>query len=220
MNIQPIVEGHGEVAAVPILLRRLRDLAQVFALDVNAPVRRKRSELIQESGLRRSVRLARIQPNCACIIVLFDSDHDCPKEVAPRLQQWAQEEAGNIPCRVALATKEFEAWFIGSIESLRGVRGISDNAVSHPDPETPRGAKSQLEARMLPDRSYSETADQPALSAKFDMQPVYKKCRSFRHLVKVFGELATMTGLILETWPPQAWQDPPETGLSSLSSHG
>jgi len=28
MNIQPIVEGHGEVEAVPILLRRLRDLAE------------------------------------------------------------------------------------------------------------------------------------------------------------------------------------------------
>lgn len=27
MNIQPIVEGHGEVAAVPVLLRRLRDAA-------------------------------------------------------------------------------------------------------------------------------------------------------------------------------------------------
>ena len=25
MNIQPIVEGHGEVAALPVLLRRLRD---------------------------------------------------------------------------------------------------------------------------------------------------------------------------------------------------
>jgi len=43
MNIQPIVEGHGEVSAVPVLLRRLRDQAQAFALDINAPIRRKRS---------------------------------------------------------------------------------------------------------------------------------------------------------------------------------
>ena len=220
MNIQPIVEGHGEVAAVPILLRRLRDVAQVFALDVNAPVRRKRSELIKESGLRRSVRLAQIQPNCACIIVLFDSDDDCPKE--------SRRSCSNGP------KKKPATYLAASLWPPRNTRPGLSLLSNHSEacaesaitlfptliPETPRGAKSQLEARMLPDRSYSETADQPALSAKFDMQPVYKKCRSFRHLVKVFGELATMTGLILETWPPQAWQDPPETGLSSLPSHG
>ena len=162
MKIQPVVEGHGEVAAFPILLRRLRDMAQVFELEVNTPIRRKRSELVQESGLRRSIQLARIQPECACIMVLFDSDHDCPKKIVPQLQEWAQTEAGKIPCRIVLATKEYEAWFLASIESLRGIRGIRDDAASHAQPETPRGAKSQLEDRMRPGRSYSETADQPA----------------------------------------------------------
>ena len=33
MNLQPIVEGHGEVEAVPVLLRRLRDLAQAYPLE-------------------------------------------------------------------------------------------------------------------------------------------------------------------------------------------
>ena len=28
MNLQPLVEGHGELEALPVLLRRLRDLAQ------------------------------------------------------------------------------------------------------------------------------------------------------------------------------------------------
>ena len=205
MNIQPIVEGHGEVSAVPVLLWRLRDLAQAFALDINAPIRRKRSELVQETGLRRSIQLARIQPNCGSIVVLFDSDKDCPREVAPQLQEWAQAEAGNIPCRIVLATKEYEAWFLASIESLRGLRGIRDDAISHPDPEAPRGAKSQLEERMRSGRSYSERADQPALSAGFAMRPAFKKCRSFRHLVKSFGELATTGGVVLETWPPPEW---------------
>jgi hypothetical protein len=206
MNIQPIVEGHGEVAAFPVLLRRLRDLAQAFALDINAPIRRKRSELVQEAGLRRSIQLARIQPDCGCIVVLFDSDKDCPKKVAPQLLEWAEAEAGQIPCRIILATKEYEAWFLASIESLRGQRGIKDDAVSHPDPETPRGAKSHLEERMRLGRSYDERADQPALSAKFDMRPAYQKCRSFRHLVKAFGELATTGGLVMGNWPPPEWR--------------
>jgi hypothetical protein len=41
MRIQPIVEGFGEVEAVPVLLRRLRDEAAAFAIDVNSPIRKK-----------------------------------------------------------------------------------------------------------------------------------------------------------------------------------
>jgi hypothetical protein len=37
MRVQPIVEGHGEALAVPILLRRLRDASQAFSLQVNRP---------------------------------------------------------------------------------------------------------------------------------------------------------------------------------------
>ena len=33
MRIQPIVEGYGEVAAVPVLLRRLRDEAEAFQIE-------------------------------------------------------------------------------------------------------------------------------------------------------------------------------------------
>jgi hypothetical protein len=205
VNIQPIVEGHGEVAAAPLLLRRLRDLAQRFDWDVNAPIRRKRSELVQEDELRRSVQLARIQPSCSAILVLFDSDKDCPKELGPKLQGPAQEEAGAIPCRIALCHKEYEAWFLAAIESLRGERGIRDDAVSHPSPEEPRGAKGHLQDRMVEGQTYGERADQPALSALFDMQPAYRKCRSFRHLVKAFGELTAAAGVAPVDWPPPDW---------------
>ena len=207
MNIQPIVEGHGEVAAVPVLLRRLRDLAQLFDWDVNAPIRRKRSELVQQAELRRSIQLARIQPNCGAILVLFDSDKDCPRELGPRLQQSAQEEARGLPCRIALAHKEYEAWFLAAIESLRGRRGIKDDAISHLHPEEPRGAKGHLQERMRPGRSYGERADQPALTAVFDMRSAYEKCRSFRHLAKVFGELAMGGGSAPPiAWPPAEWE--------------
>jgi hypothetical protein len=33
MNIQPIVEGAGDVSAVPVLLRRLRDEAALYQVD-------------------------------------------------------------------------------------------------------------------------------------------------------------------------------------------
>jgi hypothetical protein len=51
MNIQPIVEGHGEVSAVPVLLRRLRDEAAAYRLEVNPPIRKPRSQLTNEQKL-------------------------------------------------------------------------------------------------------------------------------------------------------------------------
>ena len=207
MRIQPVVEGHGELQAVPVLLRRLRNAAQTYNIDVNAPIRRKRSELVQEAGLRRSIRLARLQQGCRAILVLFDSDDDCPAELGPRLQQWAHDAAAPIPCVVVMAQREYEAWFLAAIESLRGVRGVRDNAESHPDPETPRDAKGQLEARMRPSHSYSETADQAALSARLDISTVYGKCRSFRKFVQTFGILVTAMDQPITNWPPVVWPE-------------
>jgi len=207
MNIQPIVEGHGEVGASSVLLRRLRDEIGAFGIDVNPPIRRNRSQLTTEVQLRTSIKLARAQVDCGAILILFDSDDDCPAELGPLVQSWAQEEATPIPCVAVLANREYEAWFLAAIESLRGVRGIRKDADSHPDPESPRNAKGQIEKRMTARRSYSEVVDQPALTAKFDLALAHQKCRSFRHLVKAFGELAVALGATLpDPWPPSEWE--------------
>lgn len=204
MKIQPIVEGHGEIEAVPVLLRRLRDAAAAYRIEVNSPIRSKQSKLLDEDGLRQSVRLALLQDGCRGIIVLFENEDGCPKELGPRLQAWAQSESG-VPCVVALAHREYEAWFLASIESLRGRRGIRRDAESHAQPESVRDAKGALEERMDSARYYSETADQAAFSAVFDMKATYSKSRSFRHLIKVFGELARRMGEDPGAWPPPDW---------------
>jgi hypothetical protein len=208
MNVQPIVEGHGEVKAVPVLLRRLRDLAQAYPLEVSSPIRKHRNEFFDETLVRQAVRLA-IKRACQGILFVVDgdADGDCPEEQAPEILGWAEAEAAGRACAVVMAYREYEAWFLASIESLRGKRGIRLDAESHADPEQPRDAKGQLENRMEARRSYQETADQAALTADFDMGPAYAKCRSFRHLVKVFGELATAGGSPPQAaWPPAEWQ--------------
>jgi Domain of unknown function (DUF4276) len=205
MKIQPIVEGHGEVTALPELLRRLCHEAQVYTLEVGLPIRQHRADLAEEATLRKAVGMARKQEDCAAILVLFDSDDACPKELAPAVQGWAQDEARPIPCAVVLAHREYEAWFLASIESLRGLRGIRADAVSHPDPEAPRGAKHRLEERMGPGHSYVERSDQVAFSARFDLGAAHRACRSFRRLVRAFGLLVSGVGLPLPPWPPPAW---------------
>jgi hypothetical protein len=205
MKIQPIVEGHGECEAVPVLLRRLIVEAAVYELGIGRPIRQSRSHLLNEDRLRKAVRLALKQPDCRAILVLFDADRDCPKELAPKIEGWAREEAGQVPCAVVMASREYEAWFLASIESLRGKHGIRKDAESHPSPEKPRGAKGLLEKRMVANQSYVEKIDQPALTRAFDLAAAYAKCRSFRKLVGAFGTLAKSAGAALKAWPPRTW---------------
>ena len=205
MIIQSIVEGYGEVDAVPVLLRRLQDEIAAHGFQIARPIRRKRSELSTEEQVRRSVRLALGTPECCGILILFDSDDACPKELGPAVQNWAQAEAGEIKCEVVLAHREYEAWFIAAIESLRGIRGVMPDAISHPTPETVRDCKGALEERMQANTSYSPRVDQAALTARVDLVQAHKVCRSFRRMTKAFGNLALAAGVELQGWPPDAW---------------
>ena len=205
MIIQPIVEGQGDEAAVPVLLRRLRDEAQAWGLEVGRPHRKRRTQLVKKDSLQAAVRVAALRENCGAILVLFDADDDCPKELAPILEAWAREVAGGRPCAVVMANREYEAWFLASIETLRGLGSILPDATSHDEPEAPRDAKGELERRMPRRASYSPTVDQAALTARLDLRRVYLGCRSFRKLVSAFGVLATAAGMAPAVWPPTAW---------------
>jgi hypothetical protein len=206
--IQPIVEGHGEVEAVPLLLRRLLHEAGVYDLDVNPPHRKHRSDFVREAAFRAAVRVALLEPECSAVLILFDADDDCPKDLAPRLEAWALEEAHGTPCGVVVANREYESWFAASLESLRGRRGISTEAVSHPSPESLKNAKGHIEQWMR-SGAYKERTDQPALTNAFDLSVAYRRCRSFRRLVKVVGALAGGAGVPLAEWPPPAWIQQP-----------
>lgn len=205
MIIQPIVEGQGDEAAVPLLLRRLQDEAKAWGFEVGRPHRRRRTQLVKKDSLQIAVRVAALREDCAGILILFDADDDCPAELAPTLEQWAREAAGVIPCAVVMANREYEAWFLASIEALRGRAGIPPEAASHPRPEAPRDAKGELERRMLGGACYSATVDQAPLTAHLDLQSAYRRCRSFRKLVSAFGVLAANAGGAPAVWPPAEW---------------
>lgn len=205
MNIQPVVEGHGEVVSLPAVLRRLRDAAGIFDLDVNRPIRCARTDLVREPSLRRAVRTALKQELAGAILILIDADKDCARQLAPTMLAWAIDEAGELPCAAVLAVCEYESWLLGALESLRGKRGIRDDAEPPENPEARRGAKEQLERLMLQRKEYKPVLDQPAFSAIFDMRQAYRRCRSFRKLVKAFGDLAAGMGRRIDVWPPADW---------------
>lgn len=204
MMLQPIVEGDGDVRAAPVLLRRFVEAAGTYDVTVGRPIKLQRDKLVRQADVDRVIRRALLN-QCDAILVLFDSDDDCPAETASMVRGWSTAVAGVIPCDVVLAHREYEAWFLASIESLRGQRGIAEGAPHHPDPESPRDAKGELRSRMRAGRTYSETKDQPALSARFSMADAYARSRSFRKLTKAFGDLVRAAGREIDPWPPASW---------------
>ena len=206
MKVYPIVEGHGEVEAAPVLLRRLLAEADCQNVGVGHPIRRTQFQLRSKEGIRAGVRLALLQPECAAVVILFDGEDDCPKELAAQVRAWARAAAAGTPCDVVVAYREYETWFLAALESLRGQSGIARDAAAPASPESKRDAKGALEEFMPADRAYSETGDQPAMSAVFDMGLAPRRNRSFRKLVKALGELLTQLRQPLPAWPPAEWQ--------------
>lgn len=206
MKVYPIVEGHGEVDAAPLLIRRLFFEAQCHTIGVGRPIRRTQSQLRSKEGIQAGVRLALLQPECAAVIILFDGEDDCPKDLAAQVRTWASQAASGTPCDVVVAYREYETWFLAAIESLRGQYGIAQDAVAPVNPEAKRDAKGALEKFMPANRAYSETGDQPAMSQKFDMGLAHRRNRSFRKMVKTIGDLLAQLQQTIPVWPPAGWQ--------------
>jgi hypothetical protein len=203
--IQPIVEGHGEVAAVPKLLRRLLAELGIYHVGVRSAIRQTRTDLLAQERLRTAIRLAKIQPGASAILVLFDLDDDCARDIVPDLLAWGRSEAAPFPLGVALARREYEAWFLAAIESVRGKRRIRADATYRGDPEAVRDAKGAVSGFMPRNTPYVETADQVALSAQFDLGQAYQHASSFRKLVKEVYRILSELGCqptIPAVWTP------------------
>ena len=183
--VVPIVEGPSEVQSVPLLLRRLFEEQGQYDILVARPVRVSRTKVVRPGELERVVELARrTRESCDAILVVLDADDDPPCLLAPQLLQRALVAGGGIPVSIVLAKSEFEAWFLGSLDSLQGVRGIAQTVTSPPNPEAIRGAKEYLQRQMSGGRTYVEVDDQPALAARFDLQSARQHCPSFDKFVR------------------------------------
>ena len=183
-----IVEGHGEVGAIPVLLRRFAN--EVFALyefNVLQPYRLPKGRMTAGHYLENAVTLARLKLNQydgnQAILIVLDADDDCPGRDAPALLDRAESVAGPIPVSVVFAKAEYESWFLAAVRSLRGYERITNGATAPPNPETIRGAKEHLQRYcMIPGATYRATVDQPALTVRFSFEEARQACPSFDKL--------------------------------------
>ena len=203
MRLACIVEGHGEVQAVPILLRRLAStLDPTLNLQVEQPIRITKSKLLQIGELERAVELAaRKVGGTGAILILLDSDQDCPAVLGPHLLNRARAVRRDVPISVVLAKQEFEAWFLAAAESLRGRRGLRIDLEPPAQPESVRGAKEWLADHMTGNGHYVETLDQPALTAVFDLTAA-RQADSFDKCWREMNRLITEITIRPTTPPP------------------
>src|ERR1022692_2951547 len=91
-----IVEGQGDVSAAPVLLKRLVTFVNPDIYADVRPFRVGRSKLVLLGELERAVELAGRGLRSPCIVlIVIDSDDDCPKELAQVLLDRARSAAGD-----------------------------------------------------------------------------------------------------------------------------
>lgn len=183
--VVPVVEGHGEVSAVPILLRRIgQGIDPERFIDVRTPIRGHRSKLSRPAEAKRYLELAirKLDDQTGAVLLLLDADEDCAATLGPQLLEVCRALRPAVAVSVVLAVAEYEAWFLAAAESLRGQRGLAHDLEPPVAPESIRDAKGWLQDRRTDGLSYSPTADQPALSAVFDLDTARAAAPSFDKL--------------------------------------
>jgi len=189
-----IVEGQGEVRAIPVLLRRAALEWAEVGLEVPEPFRLPRTKIDKPSEIKFIERVMSFMQNKAgengAVLILMDADDDCAVEIAKNLSCIAGRVIGDkLPWAVVVADREYESWFLAAAASLAGHRGFSASLARPNDHASRHGAKEWLGAAM--GGSYQETVDQPALSQQFS----FEQARENRSFCKFEKEVRRLLGV-------------------------
>lgn len=191
-RVVSVVEGHGEVQSLPLLLRRLL-LARFPGdyVDVLRPIRAPRDKLVNdEKELARVLALAQAKArDDGAILLLLDADDDCPAELGNRMRLRCGKMTGVSRVGVVLACREYESWFLAAADSLAGYRGLPKDLTAPADPEVARDAKGWVrQHRGL----YDSRLDQAALTSRIDLEAAERNSRSFRKLCSEIETILTL----------------------------
>ena len=192
------MEGQGEVAALPVLLRRIAvEFCPGTSIDVLKPVRQPASSLLKRESdcLQNAVGLAAGKlagsmhaSSQRLILILIDSDGGCAALVGPELRRRANEYASHVDIASVVAVDEFETWFVAAATSLTKYLKFNSDEVP-PDPESSRSKTKWIEdhTRGL---KYHKPVDQPKFSATMDLRLCRSRSPSFDRLCREIERMA------------------------------
>ena len=192
--VASIVEGDGEVAALPVLLRRLGEWKTPdLYVHVLPPIRVRKDRFLKRAEeFNRHLQLAAAKcGENGWILVLLDADDDCPATKGAEILEQGRAIIPHRRLAVVLANREYEAWFIAAAASLDGFRNFHcqpDDGLA--DAETPRNAKGWIGERIA-GGAYHQTTGQAAFSARMNLEVAYARSRSFRKLCSEWSRNVT-----------------------------
>jgi hypothetical protein len=192
-TIASIVEGDGEVSALPKLLHRIAAELGVPNLLAPTPMRIPRGKITIVGGIERAVAAGALRVSGkGGVLVLLDADDDCPAESGPLLLVRATAARPDKKVSVVLANREFEAWFLAAAPSLAGQFGFPADFARPRTPETPRDCKGLLTKARPKGQPYKETVDQAPLTSVFDLKMAREHSDSFD---KFYREVSRLLGI-------------------------
>lgn len=179
VTLAPIVEGHGDEAAIPLLIRMLYP-----GWVVQRPIRVPKGKIVRVDELSRYLQLAKANLSSVveghrAILLVFDADEDCAAKLAPSLRQQLQEHI-DIHLILVIAVREYESWIVAG----------SDWASDSDSPDTLTNPKRLIIQRY---GTYRETVDQPRLTAKMDIERAKQKSRSFDYFLRTLKLLESQS---------------------------
>jgi len=186
MRLLPIVEGAGDVSAVPVLLRRLLAHHNLHSIEVLRPYRFGEVTKVAKNFRRYVLTAAK---EGAPILWTIDCDDGCAVEWVRTLEEQIPAEL-SVPIAFAFFVKEYESLFLAEKKCLISQLGVPANATFPQDPESIRGAKQYISSLTPNGVAYKETVHQARLTGHLDIDEARRTSRSFRHLEKVLIELA------------------------------
>jgi hypothetical protein len=194
VTIASIVEGEGEVRALPKVLHRVASDLGIVGLQTPHPMRVPRGKITCPGGIERAVTAMAIRVTGeGGVLVVLDADDDCPAELGPQLLDRARKARPDKRVAVVLANREFEAWYLAAAPSLAGQHGFPDPFPSPDNPERPRDCKGLLTRARTAGHPYKETVDQVALASIFDIAMARAYAPSFD---KFCRDVAMLLGVI------------------------
>lgn len=181
-KIVPIVEGDGEVTAVPVLLRKILARDMRYDVQVARPKNANgRGNLTKEGGLERFIRYAWKERDCGAILVLLDAENECPVDIAREFSRRAEALGVLFPVVIVVAKRMYEAWILASISTIAGHLDLPAGLMPPTDVEAVPNPKTWIDQRFPLGRAYKETQDQESMTVLMDLA-LASSAQSFRRL--------------------------------------
>lgn len=185
-----IVEGAGDVRAVPLLVRRILEARGIY--DVTLLPTQRRGEFPSVAKHFDTFFLAATKEKAPILWVMdFDSKgYDCPYTEADRLLNRAQELHPDWPVKIAFIIKEYECLFLHDEQATRTIfTDIPQTAEFPQTPEQIRGAKERLSEMRPRGKAYKETVHQEKITARLNLDLLRERSKDFVHMERAILHL-------------------------------